>query len=211
LAGGGLDQRASRSVAIAVLALVALLLAGCGALSIALDMSSRLGRDGFRDCSVNLNSSNGRDIVEVTTSGHQTLDTEQARDRAAKLVWNELPLRFDEIAVTIGGHRKRVDRQGLEGALGPRNPALDKRSIGQEIGGGFATVGIIVLAVILVVVGLIIWLVVWLVRRDSRRPPPRPFSPGPPPGRYPPGPYPPGPYPPGPPPAGLQGPPPPWR
>lgn len=195
-----------------MLALVALLLAGCGALSTALDMSGRLGRDGFQDCSVQLNSSNGRDIVEVTFAGHRTLRGEPAIDRAAEIVWDELPLRFDEIVVTGGRDTFSMQRQDVEAAYGPRNPALDKRGIGQEIGGSFATVGIIVLIVVVVGTGLLVWLVVWLVRRDRRRRRPpgpfRPFPPGPPPGPYRPGPHPPRQYPPGPPPAGLFGSPP---
>jgi hypothetical protein len=198
-------------VSIAVLALVALLLAGCGVLNAALDMSGRLGRDGFQDSSVQLNTRNGRDVVEVEFSGHRTLRGEAAIDRAAEIVWDELPLRFDEIVVTGGRDSFSYERRSLEAALGLRNPELDRRSIGQEIGGGFATVGIIVLAGVVVVVGLIIWLVVWLVRRDGRRPPPGPFPQGPFPPAPPPARYPPGPYPPGPPPAGLQGPPPRWR
>jgi len=193
---------------------VALLLAGCGALSTALDMAGRLGREGFSDAKVELNSRNGRDTVEVAFSGHRSLQGDPAIDRAAEIVWDELPLRFDELVVTTGGDSFSMERPDIEAAFGPRKPALDERSIGQEIGGGFATVGIIVLLVFVVGIGLVVWLVVWLVRRDRRRAPPgpyRPFPPGSPPGHYPPGPFRPGPHPPGPPPAGLQGPPPQWR
>ncbi|MGI5127585.1 hypothetical protein ACQEVB_12305 [Pseudonocardia sp. CA-107938] len=179
------------------IALLAVLLAGCGALQTTLDMSGRLQKDGFRSASVLLNSKNGHDVVTVRAEGHDTLRGDDAFDRAARIVWQELPLRFDELQVTIAGETARAARQDLEDAFGSRNPALDQRSIGQEIGGGFVTVGIVVLVVFVVGTIGIVLLVVWLVRRSQRRRasappwPPRPPYGGPP-------------MPPGPPPAGLR-------
>jgi hypothetical protein len=203
-------RRRPHRAGIAFLALIAVLLGGCAGgnpLQTAIEMSGRLAEDGFRDTNVNLNSTNGRDIVVVSASGHDSLSGEPAFIRAGELVWTQLPLRFDEIRIEIGNDATKASRQQLETSFGPRDPALDEQTIGGAIGGAFATIGIIVLAVTLVVITAVVLLTLWLVRRSRRRRPAPPWSPGPPHGGPPP--WQPGPPPGyGPPPAGPAGPPP---
>ncbi|QYN38950.1 hypothetical protein K1T35_18135 [Pseudonocardia sp. DSM 110487] len=211
-AGRVLERRRGRHRAgIAFLALIAVLLGGCAGgnpLQTAIAMSGRLAEDGFRDTNVNLNSTNGRDIVVVSASGHDSLSGGPAFIRAGELVWTQLPLRFDEMRIEIGNDATEASRQQLETSFGPRDPAMDEQTIGGAIGGAFATIGIIALVVILVVITAAVLLTLWLVRRSGRRraaappwppgPPyggPPPWQPGPPPGY-------------GPPPAGPAGPPP---
>ena len=195
-------RRGPRRAGIAFLALITVLVGGCAGgnpLQTAIDMSGRLAEDGFCDTTVNLNSTNGRDIVVVSASGHDSLSGEPAFIKAGELVWTQLPLRFDEIRIEIGNDATKASRQQLETSFGPRDPALDEQTIGGAIGGAFATIGIIALAVTLVVIMVAALLTLWLVRRSRRRraaappwppgPPhggPPPWQPGPPPGYGPP-------------------------
>jgi preprotein translocase subunit SecF len=202
-AGSALERvRRTHRIGIALLALVAILLTGCGGnpLQTAIDMSGRLAQDGFRDSNVNLRTTNRGDIVVVTSTGHDRLSDQDAYIRAGELVWTQLPLRFDEIQIQVGPDGVHADRDDLTATFGPRDPALDAQTIGGAIGGGLATVGLIALGVFLVLLVLVVLLIVWLVRRSRRRRPPGPPPPyGPPQGYR---------FPPGPPPAGLSGAPP---
>ncbi len=200
-AGSALERaRRTQRIGIALLALIAILLTGCGGnpLQTAIDMSGRLAQDGFRDSNVNLRTTNRGDIVVVTSTGHDTLSDQDAYRRAGELVWTQLPLRFDEIQIQVGPDGVHADRDDLAATFGPRDPALDAQTIGGAIGGGLATIGLIALGVFLVLLVLVVLLIVWLVRRSRRRrPPPGPPAPyGPPQGHR---------FPPGPPPAGLSG------
>ncbi|WP_300011569.1 hypothetical protein [Pseudonocardia sp.] len=148
-----------------LLTAVLAVLAGCGAVSAAADLSAALGRAGYPDVGVSLNSTNGVDGVVVTTGPHPTLTGEAAFDGVAQVVWAELPRRIDRIDIEVGAESAGIDRANLEARFGPRDPALDEATIGGDVAGTLGVVGVVLLAVpVLVVV-----LVVLLVRRSRRR------------------------------------------
>jgi hypothetical protein len=205
-----IDRKGPAAVLLA--ALLAMLLTGCGMLADQQELGKQLAADGYAEARVLAKTGSGHDTVTVTTAAHPRRSGEQALEGAAKIVWDTYPVRFDELQLKVGAEEGSIDHAGLVALFGPRKPALDQQSVGDEIGGTFATVGIVVLVGLVLGMALIVLLVVLLVRRSRRRVPgPPPWQPGPPPGPQPwqPGP-PPGaqPWQPGPPPAGTYGPPP---
>lgn len=155
------DATAGRRVGgvrLALVALLVLVLSGCGAVAAAADLSATLVADGFPDANVTLNSTNGVDTVQVTTGAHPTLTGEAAFDAIATTVWTELPRRFDQLDLIVGTETAGIDREGLEVRFGPRDPALDEATIAGDVTGALGTVGVVLLAVVVLITLLIVLL-----------------------------------------------------
>jgi hypothetical protein len=185
-----------------MLALLLALVAGCGSIAAAAELSATLAQDGFTNPNVNVATRNGVDTVTVTASGHSSLTGDEALNRAAEITWQTFPRRLDVLEVTVGPDQGTATRAQLEAAFGPRNPELDARTIGGDFVGPLIGVGV---GFLILIIGVVL-LVVLLVRRSRRRRAAgAPAQPGyPPPGYPPPGAPPPGGYPPpGAPPAGY--------
>lgn len=176
----------TRGVRVTLIAALVALLAACGSLTTAAGLVGRIGEEGFADPYVEVSTANGVDVVTVTSSGHSTLQGEAAFNPIAEIVWTTFPRHFDVLNVTVGPESGNIDRAGLEAFFGPRDPALDAKTIGGDFVTTFIWLGI---GLLVFLVGLVV-LVVLLVRRSRRRSQQRQGPPMPPPGSYPPPGYP---------------------
>jgi hypothetical protein len=144
------------------------MLAGCSSYSELAQIRSELMALGFDDAGVHVRHFEGtklsEDRVEVVLVG-DPMDQAAAREAAATLIWNELPMRFDRLLIEHQGVVTVVSYAELETQLGPRPAGMDDQSViallGAEIGAFFAVLGII-LVVAMVPVSV-------LIRRSRRR------------------------------------------
>ncbi|WP_129785844.1 hypothetical protein [Promicromonospora panici] len=151
-------------VAIALLGI----LAGCSSYSELAQIRSELIALGFDDAGVHVRHFEGtkrsEDRVEVVLVG-DPMDDDAAREGAATLIWNELPVRFDTLLIEYQDEVTVASYAELEAQLGPRSAGMDDQSIiallGAEIGAFFAALGTI-LVVAMVPISV-------LVRRSRRR------------------------------------------
>jgi hypothetical protein len=206
------------------LLVAAILLAGCELATGTVRTATQIQEAGIRN--PNLQYNGGVATLEYDADPNP-LEARAEQDRAAAIIWKNLPFRIDRITVTSDGgafpSRRDYPRALLEQRLGPRPANLD-RSV-SDIARRATLIAVAVALVLLVLIVVVILLVVRAVRsRPTPQPAgawpqggaPQPWGqPGwgqPPPGQPPPGGPPPGqlwgpPPPPGPPP---QGGPPPW-
>jgi len=194
--------------ALALLA-AAVLLAGCELATGTVRTATELQRAGIRN--PNLQYNDGVATLEFDADPNPP-QVRVEQDRAAAVIWRNLPFRIDRITVTANGgafpSRRDYPRALLEQQLGPRPANLD-RSVGDIA----RRVTLIATAVALVLLALIVVVVLLVVRAVRSRPapqpagtwaqggPPQPWGPPgwgqpPPPGQPPPGPPPWGPPPP---------------
>lgn len=148
----------------------AVLLAGCSLISGILHTNNALRDAGFSDPSVNLHSSNGYAVVDVTTdsSSSASAATPQGQ-QVAQIVWDNLPGRFDALHVTVRGvGSDTYSHARLVSLFGPRPGNLDQQTISQEITSAGGSVAIGLLVGVLIVVALIL-VVVFAVRRKRRQ------------------------------------------
>jgi hypothetical protein len=103
------------------------------------------------------------DIVTIVLL-HDSMDADAARKTASTVVWNELPMKFDVLAIEYQGEVRDVEYERLVDQLGPRPAGLDDKSVGDYVGGAGSV--LIVFGVIALVVLLIVAVpVVVLIRR----------------------------------------------
>jgi hypothetical protein len=103
------------------------------------------------------------------------LEARVEQDRAAAIIWRNLPFRIERIVVTPSGGLvppRQYPRAELEQQLGPRPADLD-RSV-EDIARRATLIALVVALVVLVLIVLVIVLVVRAVRR---RPAPQPAGP----------------------------------
>ncbi|HEX2119760.1 MAG TPA: hypothetical protein VHF91_11295 [Acidimicrobiales bacterium] len=122
---------ARRRLAAGIVTLLAgaLAMAGCGNARGVADTRRALERSGYEKVDISLRSGGGVDVV--------TVEAEPAAappaDTAAEVVWRTLPVRFDQLVVTLGRQPATFGHEALAGRFGPRDPALDRRQIGEEV------------------------------------------------------------------------------
>lgn len=107
------------------------------------------------------------DIVTIVLL-HDSMDADAARKTAATVVWNELPMKFDVLAIEHQGEVQDVEYDRLADELGPRPAGLDDKSVGDHVAGAgrvLIVFGVIALVVLLIVAAPI----VVLIRRNPRR------------------------------------------
>jgi hypothetical protein len=161
--------------ALALLAAAAVLLAGCELATGTVRTASELQRAGIRD--PNLRYDGGVATLDYDADP-DPLAARAEQDRAAAIIWRNLPFRIERIAVTSrgGGFPTRRDypRALLERQLGPRPAGLD-RSV-TDIA---RRASLIAAAVALVLLVLIVVVIVLVVRAVRRRPAAQPAGPWP--------------------------------
>lgn len=113
---------------LAVLA-CALALAGCGTARGVDDTRRALERAGYREVEVTLRSGGGIDVARVDGAPEGAPPAEQA----AEVVWNTLPVRFDQLVVALGTDTTLFGYEALAGRFGPRAPSLDRRQVSEEV------------------------------------------------------------------------------
>ncbi|WP_369371730.1 hypothetical protein AB1046_23720 [Promicromonospora sp. Populi] len=107
------------------------------------------------------------DIVTIVLL-HDSMDADVARKTAATVVWNELPMRFDILAIEYQGEVRNIEYDWLANELGPRPAGLDDRSVGDHMA-GVGNVLMVVGAIALVVLLIVAAPIVVLVRRNLRK------------------------------------------
>ena len=180
--------RLPRLALCALVAVVSLALAGCGAVSASVKTAEELRNAGIPSPSVLVETLNGVTTVEVKyDSARPAGEVPPEVVRVQRIVWTTMAVKFDVLEVTATPQgdasfptESRAEYETLESAFGPRSAELDKDP--SSIGRGGIIALLVVGAVGLVFFGLLVFLVVWLVRRSRRRNPPPGY--GSPPGPY---------------------------
>jgi hypothetical protein len=148
----------------------AILLAGCELATGTVRTATQLQDAGIRN--PNLHYDNGVATLEYDADPNP-LEARTEQDRAAAIIWRNLPFRIDRITVTADGgafpSRRDYPRALLEQQLGPRPANLD-RSVG-DIARRATLIAVAVALVLLVLIVVVILLVVRAVRQ---RPTPQP-------------------------------------
>jgi hypothetical protein len=155
---------------LAAVAAAVVLLAGCELATGTVRTATELQDAGIRN--PDLQYDNGEARIEYDPSTGP-LERRAEQDRAAEIVWRNLPFRLDRITVTARGggllDQRDYPREVLEASFGPRPEGLD-RSPGEIARRAllWATIGglLFLLAVVLIIV--------LVVRAVRRRPTPQP-------------------------------------
>jgi hypothetical protein len=162
------QRTAGRWRALALLA-AAVVLAGCDLVTGTVETASELERAGIQN--PNLNYDGGTATLEYDADPDPA-EAAAEQDRAAAIIWRNLPFRVEEIVVTASGGdvpSQDYSRAELEQTLGPRPADLD-RSV-EDIARQATLIAAVVALVLLLLIILVIVLVVRAVRR---RPTPQP-------------------------------------
>jgi hypothetical protein len=153
-----------------VLLAAAILLAGCELATGTVRTATELQDAGIRNPDLQYDNGVARLRFDADPN---PLEARAEQDRAAAIIWRNLPFRIDRIVVTADGgafpNRRDYPRALLEQRLGPRPADLD-RSVG-DIARRATLIAVAVGVVLLVAIIVIIVLVVRAVRR---RPAPQP-------------------------------------
>jgi hypothetical protein len=154
-----------------VLALLAAaaLLAGCELATGTVRTASQLQDAGIRN--PNLQYDNGVATLRYDADPNP-LEARTEQDRAAAIIWRNLPFRIDRITVIADGsfpNRRDYPRALLEQELGPRPANLD-RSVADIA----RRATLIAVAVALVLMVLVVVVIVLVMRAVRRRPAPQP-------------------------------------
>jgi hypothetical protein len=154
-----------------VLALLAAaaLLAGCELATGTVRTASQLQDAGIRN--PNLQYDNGVATLRYDADPNP-LEARTEQDRAAAIIWRNLPFRIDRITVIADGsfpNRRDYPRALLEQELGPRPANLD-RSVADIA----RRATLIAVAVALVLMVLVVVVIVLVMRAVRRRPTPQP-------------------------------------
>ena len=115
-----------RRLAVAALALV--FLAGCGRAQGVADTRRALEGAGYREVDVDLRAGSGIGVarVDVAAGG-------PAPETAARVIWETLPVTFDQLIVAAGGAPTPFSYEELARRFGPRDPSLDGKQIDEQV------------------------------------------------------------------------------
>jgi hypothetical protein len=155
--------------ALVLLATAAAVLTGCDLATGTVRTATELQEAGIRN--PNLNYNGGVATVEYEADPNP-LEVRQEQDKAARIIWENLPFEIESIVVIPNGTSlpsRDYSRAQLEQALGPRPADLD-RSV-EDIA---RRATLIAAAVALVVLVLVIVIILLVVRAVRRRPAPQP-------------------------------------
>jgi hypothetical protein len=163
----------------AVLALAAAVLTGCAQVSGTAKTVQALNRLGVERPGLNVGTTNGVTSVKVDYQSQQADEGAYRAEleRVQRIVWTELPFRFDVLDVQAAAPRLqdgqagtsvRATRAQLQAAFGPRPARLDQ-SAGRSVLLVLAVVGL----VLLLLAAAVILVIVLVVRRGrANRPSP---------------------------------------
>jgi hypothetical protein len=161
---------APRWRALVLLVTAAALLAGCELATGTVQTASELQDAGIRN--PNLSYDGGTATLEYDAAPNP-LEARAEQDRAAAVIWRNLPFRIEQITVTSNGgefpSRRDYPRAVLEEQLGPRPADLD-RSVEDIARQATLIAGVVALVLLL----LIVLVIVLVVRAVRRRPAPQP-------------------------------------
>ena len=113
---------------LAALALALVALAGCGRAQGVADTRRALESAGYREVDVDLRAGSGFGVARVDAGPGGP-----APETAAKVVWDTLPVTFDQLIVAVGGAPTPFSYEELTRRFGPRDPSLDGKQIDEQV------------------------------------------------------------------------------
>jgi len=164
------SRAAGRWRALALVAVALVALAGCNLATGTIRTATELEDAGIRNPDLQYD---GGEASLTYDSSVGPLQLEAEQDRAAEIIWRNLPFRVDQISVTArdgaAGARRSYPRPLLEREFGPRPAGLDRSP--SELA---RTAILVATAVAVVVLLAVVVIVVLVVRALRRRPPAQP-------------------------------------
>lgn len=170
-------KRTARWLCLAAVA--AVLLAGCGTAVGYANTLLKLEEAGINGADL---SSGGDEVSLAYDSTQEPGDALVAEeDRAAEVIWRNLPLRFSMLQVdprVVGASPQVYSREELQSRFGPRPSGLDQSSgdIEQDARNTFRTIIIGAAIGFAVLLALVILVIVLVVRAARKRRPPAPTA-----------------------------------
>jgi hypothetical protein len=112
---------------LAVLALALVALAGCGRAEGVADTRRALEGAGYQQVDIDLRARGGIGVVRVEAAGGPP------SERAAQVVWDTLPVRFDQLVVALGDATTPFSYEELSRRFGPRDRSLDGKQVDEQV------------------------------------------------------------------------------
>jgi hypothetical protein len=144
--------------------LLLLVLAGCANAQGATDARRALERAGFQEVDLTLRSAGGIAVARVDVGPGSP-----PPDQAAEVIWATLAVRFDQLVVSEGAEAASFSYQALAGRFGPRDPALDRKQVDEEVVRNGLTLMLLLSLGALLSVGAVVGAVVLVLRKARRR------------------------------------------
>ncbi|HWI03768.1 MAG TPA: hypothetical protein VNT52_08080, partial [Acidimicrobiales bacterium] len=112
----------------ALLALAVLVLAGCGRAAGVADTRRALEGAGYQQVDIDLRARGGIGVarVEAAPGGPPA-------EMGAEVVWDTLPVRFDQLIVALGDAATAFSYEDLAGRFGPRDRSLDGKQVDEQV------------------------------------------------------------------------------
>jgi hypothetical protein len=112
----------------AVLAVVLVAVPACGRAEGVRGTRRVLEEAGYRNVHIDLRTGGGLGVARVDAdSGGPAAET------AAGVVWRNLPVRFDQLVVSLGGQVSTFGYEELAGRFGPRDSSLDGKQVDEQV------------------------------------------------------------------------------
>ncbi len=105
-----------------------LAVAGCARAAGVDDTRRALESAGYTDVDIELRAANGIGVARVVAAPGGP-----PADAAAGVVWEMLPVRFDQLIVAVGDASTPFSYEELNRRLGPRSPSLDGKQVDEEV------------------------------------------------------------------------------
>ncbi|HVF13669.1 MAG TPA: hypothetical protein VM942_03665 [Acidimicrobiales bacterium] len=161
-----------------------LLLGACTTIRGLIETEEALTGAGYTDVEMGFDSAEGFNQIDINVRPPSSAegDAEDAAERAAEVVWNTFPLRFDILRVDLlgpfEGFRTTYTYGEMAEIFGARDPALDEKELGDDVVRTGVGVAVVLLVGGLLFVGAVVLAIVLGVRASRRRksvtPPPWP-------------------------------------
>lgn len=157
---------------LALLLILGLALAGCGAVTDMTDLQTRLKDTGYTGIATDQGTVNGVTRLEVRASSS---DPAHSTKHIAELVWDSYPQHVDQISVVLNNSQEVYSEKALRTEFGERG-VTEKAA--EDVGRTVVTWLLVAAVVFLLFLAGLIFLIVFLVRRSRRRAPRYPPPPG---------------------------------
>jgi len=117
-----------RRAAVAVLVCLTAL-GGCGRAKAVDDTRQELELAGYRQVEVTLHTGGGIGVARIRAAAAEAPPPE----RAAEVAWKTLPVRFDQLVVSLGDQSTSFSYEELTGRFGPRDRSLDAKQVDEQV------------------------------------------------------------------------------
>ena len=148
---------------LAVVALAVVALAGCSRAQGVADTRRALEGAGYRQVDIDLRAGSGIGVARVDAApGGPPAET------AAEVIWETLPVRFDQLIVALGGATAGFSYEELTGRFGARDPSLDAKLVDEQVVRSGVTLMILLSAGALLSVGIVVVTGLAVIRATKR-------------------------------------------